>query len=293
MPDELFSRLHMFEGMSNQKEKIASGFSLSAEFWENIYDDDQRGISKCYSNDMINRKAAAFRLLEKYTNSERLSILDAGCGPGIFIREAAKRGHQVVGIDSSEKMIETASGSMERNGSVVQGFFRGDIENLPFRDNSFDAVFCIGVLPYLPDDDRSISELLRVLKKGGVMIVGLPNLMRLSILLDPYYYTKCLCTYFLQLLIGDRKKSKSVTIDNYRRYFAWRLGIIFRKYTLEVLESVNVGFGPLTLWKHEFISENRSIRISNFLEKLSEGWLFNFLKNVVNHWVICLQKIKD
>jgi ubiquinone/menaquinone biosynthesis C-methylase UbiE len=62
-----------------------------------------------------------------------------------------------------------------------------DDEGLPFRDNHFDLVTCVGVLQYLEKDMDCLKEISRVSKPGGRIIVTLPNLHRLNTLLDPYY----------------------------------------------------------------------------------------------------------
>lgn len=52
--------------------------------------------------------------------------------------------------------------------------FRSDVQDLPFRGNGFDIVFCVHVLEHVPDDVRAVAELHRVLKPGGVAYVMVP-----------------------------------------------------------------------------------------------------------------------
>ena len=52
---------------------------------------------------------------------------------------------------------------------------QGDIENLPFNDEKFDLVYCVGVLMRTNDTDRGVAELLRVLKPGGQAILSFNN----------------------------------------------------------------------------------------------------------------------
>lgn len=52
---------------------------------------------------------------------------------------------------------------------------KADICNLPFKDNEFDVIFCNHVLEHIPDDTKAMQELYRVLKKGGMAILQIPQ----------------------------------------------------------------------------------------------------------------------
>ncbi len=52
---------------------------------------------------------------------------------------------------------------------------KADICNLPFADNSYDIIFCNHVLEHIPDDTKAMQELYRVLKKGGMAILQIPQ----------------------------------------------------------------------------------------------------------------------
>ena len=51
---------------------------------------------------------------------------------------------------------------------------KADITNLPFKDDSFDVIFCNHVFEHIPDDDKAMQELYRVMKKGGMGIFQIP-----------------------------------------------------------------------------------------------------------------------
>jgi len=75
------------------------------------------------------------------------------------------RGFDVAGVDGSERMLEHARA--KNPGADIQ---RADVEAIPFPDSSFDFVLCIEVLRYLPDAQRCVQEMARVLKPGGVCL---------------------------------------------------------------------------------------------------------------------------
>jgi SAM-dependent methyltransferase len=92
-------------------------------------------------------------------------VLDAGCGDGVFARAIAAP--VVIGIDSSPAMVERACAR-----GVDARIAR--IESLPFDDAEFDVVVCNWTLYHLPDVERGVAELARVLRPRG-RFVGIYN----------------------------------------------------------------------------------------------------------------------
>ena len=100
-------------------------------------------------------------------------VLDIGCGPGIMVAWLLSNKLEVYGIDIAEDMIDVCQ---ELFGDKTGAHFSvGAIERLPFDDNFFDAVVCMGVMEYLDDDSAAIAELARVTKSGGSIIITLPS----------------------------------------------------------------------------------------------------------------------
>lgn len=106
------------------------------------------------------REHALVALLE--TRPRRL--LDAGCGTGEFAERAARvLGCEAVGVDQSERMVEL---TRARGVEAVLA----SVEELPFADAEFDAVSANWMLYHLPDLDRGLIELARVLRPGGRLV---------------------------------------------------------------------------------------------------------------------------
>jgi ubiquinone/menaquinone biosynthesis C-methylase UbiE len=96
------------------------------------------------------------------------TILDAGCGEGMYSRYLKKRGAGIVGIDGSEKMIRFAR---ERDLDIE--FKVADLlQPLDFQDECFDAIVSAGVLMSLPQLDTFLSESIRILKNRGVLAIS-------------------------------------------------------------------------------------------------------------------------
>ena len=103
-------------------------------------------------------------------------VLDAGTGTGRFAIHLAQRGINIVAIDSSKEMVEIARKKAQQAGCQHRiQFIVSDIENLPFKDGSFEGVCSIIVLIHLACRDYAVSELSRVLKLGGIAVLDVPS----------------------------------------------------------------------------------------------------------------------
>ncbi|BHH85341.1 class I SAM-dependent methyltransferase [Desulforhopalus sp. 52FAK] len=99
-------------------------------------------------------------------------IFDAGCGTGVFTRDIIHRGTKIVGMDLSAPMV--AKGYLSMKGPYFSGVC-GDMCALPFADNSFDRVFSMTAIEFIPDAAQAICELSRVVKIGGTIVVTTLN----------------------------------------------------------------------------------------------------------------------
>lgn len=113
-----------------------------------------------------NEGAAWKSLLQEKIGGKHKKILDIGAGTGFLSIMLAEMGHEVVGLDISEEMMERAKSKAMGLGIKVE-FKLGDAENLPFETGSFDALVNRAVLWTLPDPKKAIVEWRRVLKPGG------------------------------------------------------------------------------------------------------------------------------
>lgn len=112
-------------------------------------------------------------------------LLDVGTGTGAVMRAVAagpERPAEVVGIDSSRRMLARAARHSPRQDLVV-----GDATRLPFEDARFSAVAAVYLLHLLPgpDADRAASELRRVTHRGGRVLVVAPAVPT-GVLAGPY-----------------------------------------------------------------------------------------------------------
>jgi ubiquinone/menaquinone biosynthesis C-methylase UbiE len=101
-----------------------------------------------------------------YAGARDLDVLDVGCGQGIDLCEYALAGARATGIDITPRHLELARSHLAEL-AVVAHVVRGDAEQLPFSNDSFDRVSSNGVLHHTPDMPAALSEIRRVLRPGG------------------------------------------------------------------------------------------------------------------------------
>ncbi|WBB65931.1 class I SAM-dependent methyltransferase [Micromonospora sp. WMMD812] len=122
----------------------------------------------------VEETSAWLRQLGLPTRWER--VLDFGCGAGRLSQALAPHADEVVGLDIAPSMLETAR-KLDRSGGNIR-FVLNDAADLnQFPDGHFDLVYSALVLQHLPRTviDRYLAEFLRVLRPGGVAVVGLPT----------------------------------------------------------------------------------------------------------------------
>ena len=102
-----------------------------------------------------------------FSNLKGLLVLDAGCAQGRDSLEIFNWGMDVVGIDINKDFILEA-----KNICSEMQFDVGSVEHLPYENDKFDAVYCVNTLFYT-DLKKSLLELMRILKKGGIAFVTL------------------------------------------------------------------------------------------------------------------------
>ena len=105
-------------------------------------------------------------LLMDYVKGKR--VLEVGCGTGLIMHRIEETARHRVGLDISAGMLRRA---VERGLDVVQG----DATALPFDDNTFDVVYSFKVLAHVQDIDQALREMVRVTKRGGVLLLEFYN----------------------------------------------------------------------------------------------------------------------
>jgi ubiquinone/menaquinone biosynthesis C-methylase UbiE len=139
----------------NQKRKMLRRYDLTAEMYEMRYAEEQALKYK-----------AALELLNITRNS---SVLDVGCGTGLFFSHIAAEAETVVAVDISRLLLRQAKMRARdfRNVHIVQA----DADHLPFKKDQFSIVFAFTVLQNMPKPLETLSEIKRSAKRAASIVV--------------------------------------------------------------------------------------------------------------------------
>jgi ubiquinone/menaquinone biosynthesis C-methylase UbiE len=103
---------------------------------------------------------------------EKKTVLDIACGEGYGTNILSSIAKHVTGVDMDEKAIEHASGKYKADNIV---FKTGIATSIPAEDSSMDVVVSFETLEHLQEQDKMMSELKRVMKPDGLLIISTPN----------------------------------------------------------------------------------------------------------------------
>nr|WP_145959234.1 class I SAM-dependent methyltransferase [Rhizobium sp. ACO-34A] len=108
--------------------------------------------------------------LDRMPPSASDTVLEVGCGGGVFMRRVLATGCRAIGIDHSPDMIANTARLNRR--AIKEGrlvLHRADAASLPVPDGSADKVFCLNAFFFFPEPERSLCEMARTLKAGGML----------------------------------------------------------------------------------------------------------------------------
>ncbi len=119
-------------------------------------------------------KTRLYWIIQKLEIQDNDTILDCGCGEGFYSMLLAELYQcRVIAVDADRKLLEKAKKWIGERKHV--SFQVTDVTELPFEDETFDKIILSEVLEHIPDDEKAIKEVYRVLKKGGIVGITVPN----------------------------------------------------------------------------------------------------------------------
>lgn len=137
------------------------------EQWDRDY---YHPIAVAYYDDAVPR------MIELMGAKPGANILDAGCGPGVHSIRVARAGYHVYGIDRSLTMLEEARSRISSAGFGDRvELAQEDLTRLSFAEAAFDYVFSWGVIIHIPEVEKALAELARIVRPGGKLALYVTN----------------------------------------------------------------------------------------------------------------------
>jgi SAM-dependent methyltransferase len=144
------------------------------------------------------RRDRYLECFKPYVNNASV-VVDLGCGSGIFSKALADGKRVVIALDIQKQLLRGTEGTtLER--------ICADAHNLPLRESSLECVLSFSLIERLQKPAEHVKELYRVLRRGGVAIIQLPNI---QYLFEPHSKWPLLC------LMPEKFQSKVFEAINY------------------------------------------------------------------------------
>ena len=267
-----------------RKETVNDHFTDNAAYRDDLYDEDF-AVNRFYSHEIKSGKEVVFSLFGKNTNGSPIKAIDVECDAGHYASELNKRRVNIVGSDISKKMIMVTGFNNFKEKQNADKLLYADFQSLSFPDNYFDVVFCIGVLSYVSYELAIFKEMKRIVKKYGLIIFNVPNLLKLRNVIDPYYYifkmwscagvkVKKLFTHKEQVI----KVLDTAAMDApQNRYSIKQIKNFLNKVGLKSTAIKRYAYDSLMFWRKKVLSDQQAIKLSSYIEKEYSIKSFGFI----------------
>jgi predicted ATP-grasp superfamily ATP-dependent carboligase/ubiquinone/menaquinone biosynthesis C-methylase UbiE len=245
-----------------------SYFRSVADHWEKLYREENLK-ARIYQE----RKDVALGWIQKMLLPPGARILDLGCGAGFTAVALAKQGYRVDALDGEQTMLDMTSRRAQAAGVSLTAAL-GDAQELKFDQGTFDLVVALGLVPWLHSPHQALSEIRRVLKPGGFLVVSSDNRWRLTNWFDPMCSPAVArCRKLLASALRQRgwmpmPDTPPSTMQSTREFDRWLIQAGFNR-----TNSVTIGFGYFTLLRRNVLPDRFAAKLHRWLQgRAYAGW---------------------
>ncbi len=271
-----------------QQKKVTVLFNSTAERWKTLYES-----SDIYGRIFQRRLATALSFVDKIGLEANSEILDVGCGAGLASVALAERGHFVEALDVAPSMLRVTRELASQAGVADRVKARaGDVHNLAFPNETFDAVLAIGVTAWMDSLQVPLEEIFRTLKPGGHLIITAANRWGLHRTLDPRLNPALEpARRAAMYLLPPHVRRERLNRARYRCYSSQEFDSILASAGFRKLESSMVGFGPFSILGRKILPPAVGLFLDRRLQRLADGKT-SFLKSAGHIYLVLAQKGK-
>ena len=269
-----------------QQKLVDELFDANATYWRDTYKEkDISGI--IYQR----RQATALNYIDGLALPKTAHVLEIGCGAGHMTAALVKRGFLVEGIDHAQAMVDLTLENARQKGIANRiNVCTGDVHELSYEDQTFDLIIALGVIPWLHDFKKALTEIKRVTKPGGFIVLTMDNALRATTLFDPKTFPPVALIRSLvrrQLELSGLLSSWNpwVNAPPYSQHSPREFKKNLCEAGLIVIKSTSVGFGPFTFFGHRLFSHIGGIKIHQKLQEYADSG-YPFFRSTGLHYIV-------
>jgi len=237
------------------------------------------------------RQAITLKFVNDLSLPKTTNILEIGCGAGFITVALAKKGFTVESLDCAPSMIKVTLEHAKQTGTTNQIHASiGDVHELAFQDQSFGLVIALGVTPWLHSLEKALSEIARVLMKGGYVVLNADNRYRLNMLLDPLLSPifESAREWVKKELLSE-KRHEPADFLCLHMYLIETFNANLQMAGLVNIKNANLGFGPFTFLNHNIFPAEIGVKIHQKLQEYSDKG-FPILRSTGAQYVVLARK---
>lgn len=198
-------------------------------------------------------------------------VLDVGCGTGLFLKPLISAGcTQLYGVDGLQYFMDRAIRRGYKGVSIIDDL---NVSNLPSENESYDLVVCKDVFEHLINPTHALSEISRVLKKGGLFLLHVPNHFPLIARLK-FLFTNNIDTF------NFFKKESRWTFPHIRFYEHCDSLHVLDSNNFSLIVDLSYHFPAVPfLYKISLLYSFRKFLVERFPNQFASGFTFLLKKN--------------
>ncbi len=251
---------------TNPQLAVDEHFDRRSDYWRDVYAGESVE-SLVYRE----RMDAALAWVDQLSMPAGTTALDLGCGAGLMTVELAARGLQVTACDSSAEMVRQAQQTAEARGLAAKvKFVRADAGQLPFPPAYARLIVALGLIPWLREPERTLSEMARVIEPGGWLILTADNALRLNVLTDPSENPLLAPLRPAYRALERRRPQRPPASARFYRHRPSEVRQMLLAAGFQPTLETTVGFGPFTFMGRHLLSDRHSVALDRRLARWAE-----------------------
>jgi ubiquinone/menaquinone biosynthesis C-methylase UbiE len=278
------TNLHKRE-MGQYQRLVDAFFRDSWRYWRDVY---QEGSLSAHI--YRQRQSSVLAMVDQLELPARSRILEVGCGAGLTTVALAGRGYTVDAIDTVGEMLElTRQAALDAGvGPQVRTSLSSALE-INFPAQRFDLVVAMGVLPWLRHPKEALSEMGRVIKPGGHVIVTADNHWCLSQMFDPLCFPGLRPARWMIADVLERFGLRTASRPRLYRHTIRHIDTLLLRAGLQKVQGITLGFGPFTFFKRSLLTDRIGIKLHEKLQELA-GRQFPGIRSTGTEYVVMARK---